>query len=297
MNVITKAVIPAAGRGLRLFPATKVVPKQLFPIVDHDGVAKPVIQMIVEEAIESGIQEICIVVAPEDKDMFHTFFCGDMPKDLLARIRRIDAASAAFDNLRSYGKRIHYVIQDNPQGFGHAIYCARHFVGDEPFLLLLGDHIHASDGNERCASQLLHAFEKWDASMCSVCPTPEDMLSGFGTIQGTLIHERPEVYEVTDIKEKPSAQYARKHFVVPHLSRGTYLCFFGQHVLTPGIFESLKHHIDNDIRENGEIQLTNALDLLRVQEGRFYALVTEGKRFDVGIPRGFAETIARLADL
>ena len=152
---IRKAVITAAGRGVRLYPAADTVQKAMLPVVDRDGLSKPVIQIIAEEALESGIEEICVICAPGDEDTYRRQF-KSLHENLLASYRGADWAQEQAERLSNVVSRLRFAPQHNPHGYGHAVFCAREFVGDQPFLLLLGDHLYVSHlAGKRCAKQLI----------------------------------------------------------------------------------------------------------------------------------------------
>jgi len=295
MNEIRKAMIPAAGYGIRLYPASKVIKKEFFPIVDRDGMIKPIIQIIIEEAVESGIEDICIVVREDEKQTFVKYFNEPASPELERRISDLPWAIGESGRLLELSKRISYVIQKEQEGFGHAVYCAKDWVGDEPFLLLLGDHIYISNSNVRCAHQLINVFRKFGENVCAVMRTPEDMLHLFGTVAGKYLQGFSGIYKVLEIKEKPTIEYAERHLQTDSIPIGEYLCFFGQYVLMPDLFEYIKYLIDNDIREKGEIQLTSALEIARKERGIFYAYETDGERYDIGVPVSYAQTVAEFA--
>src|SRR5690349_8630266 len=159
MAKVRKAVITAAGRGTRQYPASAAVQKEMFPLVDRDGLTKPIIQIIGEEAIDSGIEEICIVVAPDQEAIYRDYFRG-LDQEAIQSFRGKEWALLASEKLSAFGKRLHFAEQKTPEGFGHAVYQARDFVGDEPFLLLLGDHVYISDMIDRCARQLIRVYEQ-----------------------------------------------------------------------------------------------------------------------------------------
>ena len=291
---IRKAVIPAAGYGLRMFPASKAVKKELFPLVQPNGVAKAGMHLIVEEAVESGIEDVCIVVQPDGVPDFEDYFHGRLPQPMLRRLEAKPDAHREYEALIRLGERVELVVQETQEGYGHAVWCARKWVGDEPFLLLLGDHVYLSGSRTRCAKQLIDVFERYGVSTSAAARTPEDQLHLFGTIAGRRASASPDVYEVTEIREKPSPEYAREHFVIDGLPPSTYLSWFGQHAFTPQIFDAIQYHIDRDIREKGEIQLTNAQELLRQWAGRYYAVEVDGERCDFGVPEGLVRTMAAL---
>lgn len=293
MSTVRKAVITAGGRGTRQYPASATIPKEMFPLVDRDGIAKPAIQIIAEEAYALGIQEICIVTAPGRDEQFRAHFQALSDADKQAYADK-PAALQQSELLGHLGEIISYVQQPTPQGYGHAVYCARQFVGDEPFLLLLGDHIYISDHQQRCTRQLIDVFATHQQNLSAVQVTPSDRLHLFGTVKGEPLADHPGLYQVLAIKEKPSVDYARQNLATAGLPSDYYLCFFGMYILSPTIFACLEEHIRGNVRERGEIQLTAALDLLRQREP-YLAYVVQGSRHDIGVPAGLVETQTALA--
>jgi len=295
MPRVRKAVITAAGRGTRQYPASSAVQKEMFPLVDRDGLTKPVIQIIGEEALESGIEELCLVTPPGEESQYREYF-RRLDADMVRSFRGHDWAIQQSEKLAAFGERLHFVEQATPEGFGHAVYQARSFVGDEPFLLLLGDHVYISDTGERCARQLIRAYEEHDVEVVTgVQLTLERFLHLFGTIRGRPIDPTRGLYAAELIVEKPSVELAREHLATPGLPAGNYLAHFGMHVFSPRIFAALEYLIRNDLRENNEFQLTAAQELLRQQTDRYWCLVTQGQRYDTGIPYGLMETQLALA--
>ncbi len=293
MGIVRKAVITAAGRGTRQFPATRSFQKELLPLVDRDGITKPTIQIIIEECLASGVEDVCVVVSPGGAEAFERHFAR-LSEEERKTFRNKEWALAEADALRRIQERITYVEQKTPEGYGHAVYQAREFVGDEPFLLLLGDHIYISSDKKRCAQQVIDTYSVARCAVSGVQQTPDDKLHLFGTVTGTRLGTDPPTYEVTEIKEKPSIDYAAEHLQTLGVKRGYYLCFFGMHVFPPTLFDCLQHHIENDIREKGEIQLTSSQEMLRGRE-RYVAVETRGERYDMGVPFGYVETQAALA--
>lgn len=302
MAKVRKAVITAAGRGTRQYPASTAVQKEMFPLVDADGLAKPVIQIIGEEAIAAGVEEICIVTQPGDEEEYRRYFRG-MSEETLKAFKGKEWAIEAGRKLADFGSRLHFVAQHSPEGYGHAVYQAKAFVGDEPFLLMLGDHIYisASQGGENCASQLIGKYNRAGLkAMSAVQATPGNLLHLFGTLRGGTLSEELSaagIYRVEAIQEKPSQDHATKHLRTPGLPPGSYLCHFGMHVFPPAIFDAIGHHIDHNIREKGEIQLTNAQEYMRdrLLGGSYGACTIDGQRFDTGIPYGLMESQLALA--
>jgi UTP--glucose-1-phosphate uridylyltransferase len=295
MNMVRKAVIPVAGYGTRLYPASKAMKKELFPIVDTDGIMKPLIQVIIEEAVESGIDEVCLVIREDEKQSFMNYFYEPSPPELEKRLSQLTWAAEVSKRLSELSSKISYVTQKEQLGFGHAVYCAKEWVGDEPFLLMLGDHVYITDSNIRCVKQLIEVFNNLGENVCAVMRTLEDMLHLFGTVAGRQVKGSPRVFEVVEMKEKPSVEYAERYLRSDGVPLGEYLCFFGQYILTSDVFEYIKYLIDNDIKERNEIQLTSALEIARKERGDFYAYETDGHRYDTGVPIGYANTMTAFA--
>jgi UTP--glucose-1-phosphate uridylyltransferase len=295
MAKVRKAVITAAGRGTRQYPASTAVQKEMFPLVDRDGLTKPVIQIICEEAIDSGIEQICIVTQPGEEAQYREYFRRMSDQDAKS-FRGKDWAILASEKLGSFGERLHFAEQHSPEGFGHAVFQARAFVGDDPFLLMLGDHVYISSTRERCAQQLIKVFEQYmlDAAT-GVQPTLERLLHMFGVIRGQPIDAARGIYKAEMIVEKPAIAYARENLATAGLPAGNYLAHFGLHVFSPKIFDSLEHLIRNNIRERGEFQLTAAQEHLRQQTDKYWCVIGEGNRYDTGIPYGLMETQLALA--
>jgi len=298
-----KAVITAAGRGTRQYPASTAVQKAMLPLVDRDGLTKPVIQIIGEEAIDSGIEEICIITQPGEESQYRDYF-KRLDDDMVKAFRGKNWAILESEKLGAFGERLHFAEQSSPEGFGHAVYQAKKFVGDEPFLLMLGDHIYISDTKDRCALQLIKVYEEFDLdTITGVQPTIERLLHLFGVVRGTPVNSvrgtavdpARGIYKADLFSEKPSVETARAKLATPGLPAGNYLAHFGMHVFSPRIFDSLEYLIKNNLREKNEFQLTAAQEHLRQQTDKYWCLVTQGQRYDTGIPYGLMETQLALA--
>ncbi|MCK5804450.1 MAG: NTP transferase domain-containing protein, partial [Lentisphaeria bacterium] len=287
---VRKAVIPAAGFGTRMFPATKAVKKELLPLVTPDGVCKPIIQAIAEEAVQAGCDEIAIIVRPDERALFESFF-QEMPSGMHYN-KLPDWAKRECDKLRTLGERITFIDQPTQEGFGHAVYCASEWVGNEPCLLLLGDHIYHSNTDTVCARQLIDAFSAGKGrSVVAVYLAPGEEVCHYGTVTGEWLGSGTGTLEVTEFAEKPSLDYARNHLVTPGLEEDQFVCVYGQYVLTPIVFEHLRRQIESDQRERGEIQLTSALESVRQEEG-LLATIVDGEHFDTGLPGAYLNSIA-----
>ena len=286
-NKVRKAVIPAAGFGTRLFPATKVVKKELFPIIDRDGRAKPIILAIVEEAISGGIEEVGIVVQKSDRALFEDFFKAPPTKELFNKLSPQNQEYSQY--LQVLGSRITILTQEEQEGYGHAVFCAKEWVKDEPFLLLLGDHVYASDNETSCASQVLDIYEQVGQSVVGLTVMPAEIIHKAGCVTG-IWQESDSILSVTQLSEKPDIDYARSHLHMEGMADDQFLGIFGMYVLEPKIFNYLAEHINNNIREKGEFQLTSCLDRLRQEEGITGYLV-KGRYFDTGMPEFYRQTM------
>ncbi|SHK23397.1 UDP-glucose pyrophosphorylase [Hathewaya proteolytica DSM 3090] len=266
---IKKAIIPAAGLGTRFLPATKAQPKEMLPIVD-----KPTIQYIIEEAVQSGIEQILIITG-RNKNSIEDHF--DKSFELEAQLQ----ASGKDDLLEivrniSNMVDIHYIRQKEPKGLGHAINCARIFVGDEPFAVMLGDDVIKSE--KPCLRQLMDCYEKYNRTILGVQEVSHENVSKYGIIKGEKIENR--VYKVENMVEKPCPEEAPSNVAI-----------LGRYIITPEIFEILSNTLPG---KNNEIQLTDALqELLKMQE--VYACNFQGRRYDVGDKMGFLQATVEFA--
>ena len=295
MAKVRKAVITAAGRGTRQYPASTAVQKEMFPLVDRDGLTKPVIQIIGEEAIESGIEEICIITQPGEADLYRNYF-KRFDDEMVKSFRGKDWAILESEKLQAFGERLSFAEQHTPDGFGHAVYQAREFVGSEPFLLMLGDHVYVSDTKERCARQIIKVYEQYMLdTVTAVQPTLERLIYLVGVVKGVPVDQNKGIYKAEAIVEKPSVEVAREKLVTAGLPAGNYLAHFGMHVFSPRIFDSLEYLIKNNIREKNEIQLTAAQEHLRQNSEKYWCVDVAGQRYDTGIPYGLMETQLALA--
>jgi UTP-glucose-1-phosphate uridylyltransferase/mevalonate kinase len=284
---VRKAVIPAAGFGTRLFPASKATKKELFPIIDRDGIAKPAILLIVEEALGAGIEEVIIIVQEHDLEEFQSFFNEQIPIENYNKLSR--QFQEYSHRILEMGRKVKFKIQTSQEGFGHAVFSARDMVGDEPFLLMLGDHIYRSDGEKSCARQLVDAYQNHGVSVVGLRITPENQIGNFGTVTGVWL-ENKKLLNVTEFSEKPTLDYARSNLRVSGLAADEYLTVFGQYIIKPDIYNYLEENIRFNVRERGEFQLTSVLDRLRQEDG-FMGLVIDGQRFDIGLPDYYLETL------
>ncbi len=267
---IRKAIIPAAGLGTRFLPATKAQPKEMLPIVD-----KPTIQYIIEEAVASGIEEILIITGRNKKCIEDHF---DKSVELEMELEK-NNKNELLELVQDISEMvdIHYIRQKEPKGLGHAIRCAKTFVGNEPFAILLGDDIVYND-EKPCLKQLIECYDEYKTSILGVQTVDKESVSKYGIVDGILIEDR--VCKVKGLVEKPSIEEAPSNTAI-----------LGRYIVTPKIFDIL----DNTKPGKGnEIQLTDAL-LELIKEEAMYAYNFEGKRYDVGDKLGFLEATVEYA--
>ncbi|MBM3263181.1 MAG: NTP transferase domain-containing protein [candidate division Zixibacteria bacterium] len=286
---VRKAVISAAGFGTRMLPATRAVRKEFFPIVDADGTVKPVIQMIVEEAVGSGIEEIAIVTAPGGDAAFRDYFSAPSVS-LRTAIAGNPALETALAAPASLSKRITCITQPSPDGYGDAVRCAGKWANGEPVLVMLGDHLYVSQEPRRCARQLLDAFERLASPLSGVIRKGPDELHRFGTVYGERDKTDARIYRVHRMTEKPDIAHARRYLRMDTLPPDTFLCFFGLHVVTPDLFDVLEHIKKKHQKKTGEMQFTTAQAVL-AQQRPYFACEIAGDPYDTGAPDGYARTV------
>lgn len=277
---VRKAIIPAAGMGTRMYPATKAIKKELLPIVDRDGRAKPIILAIIEEALSAGIEEVGIVVQPGDRDLFHALLKSPPKPELWSKLSAENQQYSEY--LAAVGDRLTILTQPEQEGFGHAVYCTRSWVGNEPFLLLLGDHVYTSAIDSSCAAQMVDIYQQNNTSVIGITTMEAEIIHKAGCVGGKWRKEQ-SILEITQLCEKPTQEYARQHLQVPGMADNKFLGVFGMYILEPVIFDLLAGEIANDERFKGEFQLTTCLDKLSKQN-TVLAYLVQGKYYDTGMP-------------
>jgi len=284
---LRKALIPVAGLGTRLFPATHLVKKEFFPVVGRDGIARPIILEIILEALLAGVEEVILVAQPADLEILHRFFTDQVPSETLSKLP--DSLIHEAERLIEVGERIRFAIQESQEGFGHAVWSARALIGAEPFLLMLGDHLYRSELAESCAAQLARMYRQLGGNVVGLARTSEDALASRGAVGGNW-QSQDGLLAISQFVEKPSLDYAREHLRVPSLPEEQYLVLFGQYILQPVIFDYLAHQIRENNRERGEFQFTTALEALRNDYGCLGYLI-EGATYDIGQPNLYVDTL------
>ncbi|RQD71916.1 MAG: UTP--glucose-1-phosphate uridylyltransferase [Tindallia sp. MSAO_Bac2] len=266
---VNKAIIPAAGLGTRFLPATKAQPKEMLPIVD-----KPTLQYIIEEAVDSGIEEILIITG-RNKQSIEDHFDKSIELELELEKKGKDELLQTVRNISDM-VNIHYIRQKEPKGLGHAIYCAKSFIGNEPFAVMLGDDI--VDSEIPCLKQMTTIYDEYKTTILGVQEVPHSEVDKYGIVDGKNIEDN--VYKVKNLMEKPAIDEAP-----------TNVAILGRYIISPSIFDILEHTPPG---KGGEIQLTDALKTLAKQEA-MYAYIFEGKRYDVGDKMGFLQATVEFA--
>jgi UTP--glucose-1-phosphate uridylyltransferase len=254
---IRKAVITAAGPGQRTLP--------LQTLVDRDGQGKTALAIIIEEALNSGAEEIAVVVHPGDAHAYRAAACG-------------------------LGKRLHFIEQPRALGYAHAVWTAHEFTSGDAFLLLVGDHLYLSREGRSCARQLVEVASAESCSVSAVQATHESKLPYYGVAGGRLAENRKGLYLVSEVLEKPTPTVAEQRLIVPGLRAGHYLCFFGMHVLTPAVMTLL----GAEVSAGQSSSLSRTLARLATRE-RYLACELQGRRFDIGLKYGLLNAQLALA--
>ena len=297
VHTVRRAIIPVAGFGTRLYPSTRVIKKDFFPIPCPDGMVRPVILILLEELIQSGIEEVCLVLgSEEERQQYADFFEHPLSDEYLAKLN--PEAQEYENHILDIGKKLHYVYQREKRGFGHAVYQAAQFAGNEPVLLLLGDTLYRSDTNKPCALQMIEDYERYNRLMVSIHPIPLAEVSRYGILHGVWEDNDHSILNVSAMVEKPKASYAEEFLAVRNKKgEKEYYSVFGQYILTPEVFSQLhedimQKEIDGD--HVTEIELTSALDAVRKRSG-MVGVRLRGHMYDMGNPSAFTNAITEFA--
>ena len=257
---ITRAIITAAGQGQRNLP--------LQTLIDRDGQQKSILNVIIDEVVRAGIKDICLIIHPDDEDAFRAV-AGD------------------------YARQLTFAYQQEPRGYGHALWCARDFARGEPFLHCVGDHLYVSRSETGCAQRVVEIAESESCAVSAVQATREGLLPNFGTVSGKRVHGRNDLYAIENVIEKPTPTEAEQRLIVPGLRAGYYLCFFGIHVLTPLVMEILHH----EIQGNPDVRLPTISGALHevARKEKYLALEMDDYRYNVGVRYGLLNAQIALA--
>ncbi len=287
---IRKAVIPVAGFGTRMFPITKCFKKDFLPIMDVDGVLKPVLLILLEQLLDAGIEEICLVIGENEKPLYDLFFksiSNDYYDKLPYNKKKCE------DFIQSLQGRIKYVYQKEKKGFGDAVFQTNNFASEEPVLLLLGDMIYHTSLEKNCMKQMIEIYEKYEKPIISMQKVSKQDVIHYGIMTGSWNDNDQKILKLRKIVEKPSIDYAEDFLSVSTLeSKDNYYAVFGQYILTKEIYNQLEENIKNNLLEKGEIQLTTALEQVR-EKTEMIGFLVNGKSYDVGLPEKYVETMQK----
>ena len=287
---IRKAVVPAAGLGARHFPASHAVKKELFPVVGPDGVARALIHYHFLELVQAGIEEICVIVQPGEDKTIRAYLQGP-GEDYLGRLEKYPALLAETRQMRELARRVRFAVQTAQEGYGHAVYQTKAFAAGEPVLFCLGDHLFRGKPVSPYRELAEQAAVAKGRSVSAVNRIGPEQLKGFGTIAGRRRKDQPRLIDVSLIIEKPDVTTARSKLRVDGLEEDVFLGWFGIHLLAPSIYDALEEMIRDNVRDNGEIQLTRAQEIQRQREGYLALEMTAAERFDFGVPDDFVASV------
>ena len=293
VHTVRRAIIPVAGFGTRLYPATRGMKKDFFPIPCPDGMVRPVILILLEELVQSGIEAICLVLgSEEERQQYANFFERPLAPE---HLNKLNKESQEYENrILDIGKRLRYVYQKEKRGFGHAVYQAAQFARNEPVLLMLGDTLYRSLTNKPCALQLIEQYERYNRLIVGLYPVEASTVSHFGIMTGVWEDKDERILNVSTVVEKPTASYAEEFLGVRNQKgQKEYCSVFGQYILTPEVFEQLEADIERADEEGStkEIELTSALEAVRSRIGMM-GVRLKSQRFDMGNPRALVDTVA-----
>ena len=297
VHTVRKAIIPVAGFGTRLYPATRALKKDFFPIPCPDGFVRPVILILLEELVQSGMEEICLVLgSEEERQQYIDFFERPLSDE---HLHKLTPEAQDYENrILDIGKRLRYVYQREKRGFGHAVYQAAQFAGNEPVMLLLGDTLYRSDSIKPCALQMVEEYERYNSLMVSVHPIPLAEVSRYGILHGVWENKDRTVLNVDVMMEKPKSSYAEDYLGVRNKKGDKeYYSVFGQYILTPEVFSQLhedimQREIDGD--HVSEIELTSALEAVRKRSGMI-GIRLKGRMYDMGNPEALRRCVEEYA--
>ena len=297
VHTVRKAIIPVAGFGTRLYPATRTLKKDFFPIPCADGMVRPVILILLEELVQSGMEEICLVLgSEEERQQYSDFFERPLSDE---HLHKLTPEAQEYENhILDIGKRLRYVYQREKRGFGHAVYQAAQFAGNEPVMLLLGDTLYRSESAKPCALQMVEEYERYNSLMVSVHSIPLAEVSRYGILHGVWEDNERTVLNVDVMMEKPKSSYAEDYLGVRNKKGDKeYYSVFGQYILTPEVFNQLhedimQKEIDGD--HVTEIELTSALEAVRKRSGMM-GIRLKGRMYDMGNPEALRRCVGEYA--
>jgi UTP-glucose-1-phosphate uridylyltransferase len=283
-KAVRKAVIPLAGYGTRMYPATKILRKEFFPIVDADGLVKPALLIMLDELLSAGIEEVCLIIRPEDEEQYLSLFSslrGEVYEKLKGNLRAYERKLAAIWD------RITFAYQDKMLGFGHAVLQSEKFAGGEPVLLMLGDLLFGSNTDSRCAAQLISAYEQTEQLTIGLFEVDEGRAPSYGCVKGAACSlGNPRLVKLESIVEKPRPEVIKAHLGVDGRQYAILM-----YLLTPDVYRALEKQCRAGKTEFDEYQLTPALAEVMRAKGA-YGYIIDGKQYDVGMPSEYRATVA-----
>ena len=288
-KTVTKAIIPVAGNGTRMFPITKIMKKAFLPVIDKNEMVKPALMCILEELDEAGIEEIALVIDKDDQKDYEKFFNSNLSDEIA---KKLTPEQLEYENkIVRIGRKIKYVIQEEKLGLGHAVSLCSNFANNDPVLLVLGDQLFSSYENKSCTAQLLDNFSETNALTISVAETPLSDVSKYGILSGVKEDDK-DYYKVDKMYEKPDPEYAEKYLYTLDNGVKKYYSVFGEYVLTPDVFKKLEERIAKKLTTKGEYQITDALDEVREDKG-MTAFITNGEMYDIGNMTSYQKTLCK----
>jgi len=287
---VRKAVIPIAGLGTRHFPASHAVKKELFPVVGADGIARALFHYHLLELEAAGIEEICLIVQPGEDEMVRNYLRGP-DQSYLKRLEKYPVLLREAAQMKKFFERVAFAVQREQEGYGHAVFQTKDFAAGEMVLLGLGDHLFRGQPVSPYRELADMAKMSGGKSVSAVNQISANELKGYGTIAGTRRAENPRLIDVSLIIEKPTATVAQEKLHVNDLPTGTWLGWFGMHLLAPSIYEILGEMIRDNVRDNDEFQLTRAQEIQRQREGYLALEMPGAERFDFGVPDDFVRSV------
>ena len=287
---VRRAIIPVAGYGTRLFPETRCTNKSFLPVMDN-GILKPVILCLIEEIIDAGIEEVCLIIDKEDQKDYDRLFKQKLPEEIISKLSPEMLNYEA--KIRDMGKKIKYVYQEEKLGFGHAVSLCSDFANDEPVLLVLGDQLYKSFDNKSCTEQFLDSYTDPKKLAISVCEVALSEVYKYGILCGKL-DKGSNTFDVNKMVEKPQPDICEEKYYTKVNREKKYFAVFGEYILTSEVFELLKREVKNK-KTSGEIGLTSVLDEVRERSG-MVAFIPHGEMYDMGNTKGYVDTFINKAN-
>ena len=287
---VRRAIIPVAGYGTRLFPETRCTNKSFLPVMDN-GILKPVILCLIEEIIDAGIEEVCLIIDREDQKDYDRLFKQKLPEEIISKLSHEMLNYEA--KIRDMGKKIKYVYQEEKLGFGHAVSLCSDFANDEPVLLVLGDQLYKSFDNKSCTEQFLDSYTDPKKLAISVCEVALSEVYKYGILCGKL-DKGSNTFDVNKMVEKPQPDICEEKYYTKVNREKKYFAVFGEYILTSEVFELLKREVKNK-KTSGEIGLTSVLDEVRERSG-MVAFIPHGEMYDMGNTKGYVDTFINKAN-